>query len=610
MPILEQIKKRKKLSIFLGVLGVLIIGGIVKASMPTPPEITSATVEKIDLVQSVSETGQVVSDIDLKYGWESSGRVVSIMKRPGTPVKKGDVIATLEQTKTRSRLNEGFASLASAQARLNVELAGPSDYDRKKSEASVDQAKAAFEQKKIELEKTIAQADKTVGTAKRNVESAENDVQKIEGGEQSQIVTDAYTNLVNTLKSSIITLRSSLTDGDSVLGIDNGYVNDDFEIYLNTTYINQAKTSYYTAKNTIQEAEKKVVALSSTSDRASIDAAVTVTSNAASATYTHLFDVQSILNGTLPSGNFTQAELDVLKTAIAAARTSVSTAGTNMTKGSQAVATARNSLSTYTIAYQRALLDYENAVKQTDADIAIAKTMVQASEANMRSVEAQNDGLLAPPRSIDIAGLRADVARQAATVQGLRDDLAKTELIALADGVIGKLDVEVGETVSVNQPVLTLISPTLSVKVDISESDISKVSLKDTAEITLDAFGEGVKLVGSVISIEPGETEVSGVIYYKTTILIDDYKGQDVRSGMTANVTITTETKPGVLAIPQRAVLTEDGMSKVRVITDKKRGKFETKEIATGLRGNDGMVEIMSGVSKGDEIVTFIKENK
>lgn len=610
MSIVEQLKKRKKLSIALGIVGVLIIGGIVKATMPTPPEITSAKVENIDLVQSVSETGQVVSDIDLKYGWESSGRVVSIIKRPGDLVKKGDVIAILEQTKARTRLNEGFASLASAQARLNVEFAGPSDYDRKKSEASVDQARATLEQRKIELEKTKSQADKTISIAKRNIESAENDLQKTEGGEQSQIITDAYANLINTMKASVVTLRSALIDGDSVVGIDNGYVNDDFEVFLNYTYLNQANTAYYEAKNAIQDAENKVVALSAQSDYFVIDSTVSFVNKAASAIYSHLFYVQAVLNGTLPAGNFTQTELDALKATIATARTNATAAGTNTTKGSQAVSAARNSLSTYSIAYHRAQTDYEAAIKQAQADIAIAETMVQASEASLRSSEAQHDGFIAPPRYVDIAGLRADVARQAASVQGLRDDLAKTELIALADGIIGKLDIEVGETASQNQPVLTLISPTLSVKVDISESDISKLSLKDIAEITLDAFGDAVKLVGSVVSIEPGETEVSGVVYYKTTILINDYKGQDVRSGMTANVTVTTETKVGVLAIPQRGVLSEDGVSKVRVLIDKKRGTFDIREVKTGLRGNNGMIEIVSGLNEGDEIVTFIKEKK
>lgn len=606
----ELLKTKKKLSAILGIIGLLIIVGIVRISTPNPPEITSVRAEVIDLVQSVSETGQVVSDVDLKYGWEMSGRVVSIRKTPGAAVKKGEVVAVLEQVKQRARLNEGLASLSSAQARLQLELAGPSEQDRKKSQASVDQASATLEQRKIELQKTESQADKNVFAAKRNLESAENDLQKIEGGEQSQIVTDAYANMANTLKSSVVTLRSSLTDADSVMGIDNAYANDDHEIYLNTTYMNQARASFYHAKNKIKDAEQLIYALTQPISKENIDKAAAVVSDAVSATYTHLFDILAVLSGTVPQGSFTQSDFETLQSTIATARTNVSTAGTNVTKGQQAIAAARTLLSTYAIAYQKAQFEYETAAKQAQADIAIAASLVKAAEASLISAQAQHESFVSPPRAVDIAGLRADVSRQAAAVEALRDDFAKTELIALADGVIGKLDIEVGETAIQNDPVLTLISPALSIEVDISESDISKVSLKDRAEITLDAFGDGVVLSGSVVSIEPGETEVSGVIYYKTTVVIDDMKGQDVRSGMTANVTITTETKPSVLVVPQRAVLTEDNKQVVRVLTNKKRGIFEQREVKTGLRGNNGMVEIVSGINEGEEVVTFVKEKK
>lgn len=610
MNIIEQIKKRKKLSIILGVFLAIVIFGVVRAAMPNSPEITSAKAEKKYLVQSVSETGQVMSDINLKYGWESSGRVISILKKPGEFVNKGDVIALVEQTKQRARLSEGLASLSSSQARLNLEIAGPSDHDRKKSSASVDQAIANLAQRETELEKIKIQAEKNIDTAQRNLISAENDLQRIQGGEQSQIVTDAYANVVEALKSSLVTFRSALTDADAVMGIDNQYANDDYKIIDNSLYFNTAQISFYDSKQKITDAEKKVFLLSSVSDKKEVDAASILVGAVANTVQRHLFDVNNVLVSTLPGADLSQTELETLISSIATARSSVATASANLVKNQQALTTARNSLSTYRIAYEKAAFDLESVKKQAETDIFIAEAILRAGEANLASVKAQHESFISPPRPVDIAGLRADVARQAASVQALRDDVAKTELIALADGVIGKLDIEVGETAIQNEPVLTLISPTLSVKVDISESDISKVSLKDTAAITLDAFGDAVSLMGTVASIEPGETEVSGVIYYKTTIVLDDTKGQDIRSGMTANVSITTETKSDALVIPQRAVLSQDGKQIVRVLTNKKRGTFAEREVHTGLKGDNGMVEIISGISEGEEVITFLKEKK
>ena len=88
-------------------------------------------------------------------------------------------------------------------------------------------------------------------------------------------------------------------------------------------------------------------------------------------------------------------------------------------------------------------------------------------------------------------------------------------------GRLATLDVEIGENVSANQEVVDIVSPQLTVEVDISESDIAKVSVDDPVSMTLDAFGEDMVFTGTVASVDPAETEISGVIYYKTKILID-----------------------------------------------------------------------------------------
>lgn len=604
----QYIVHHKKMAVFLVIAA---LGGItVLARGNSPIEYTSAKVERVDLAQTVTETGQVVSDVELNYGFEATGRVVEIVKKIGDDVKKGDLIARIENTRERARLNEGLASLASAQARLQVELAGPSDQDRTKSAASVDQARAAFDQKQQEFEKTKVLAAKNIDVAKKNLESAQNDLKQADGGEQSEIISDAYDNLVNTLKASVASGRSALGDADNILGIENISANNDFEAVLSPNGLNAAKTSYYAASTGIKAGESAVVVLTPASDRALIDAAVQQALAGLDALQKNLFDVQQVLSDTQAGGSLSQAELDTLKSSISSARTAVTTALTNVTKAKQAVTTARTSLSTYTIAYQKAVLDVTVAEKQAVADIAIAEALMKASEASLRQAEAQHSGFVSPPRAVDVASLRADVARQAASVQALRDDVRKTELTALADGVLAKLDIDVGETAVQNTQVVRINSDGLSIHVDISESDVSKLSVADAVSITLDALGEKIIFQGSVASIEPSETEVSGVVYYKTTVIFNDTLGHDIRPGMTANVAVTTDAKSGVLVVPQRAVLEEQGQLIVRVLTDAKKGTFAKREITTGLRGDNGLVEVVSGLNEGEEVVTFVKEKK
>jgi len=127
-------------------------------------------------------------------------------------------------------------------------------------------------------------------------------------------------------------------------------------------------------------------------------------------------------------------------------------------------------------------------------------------------------------------------------------------------------------------------------------------------DVTLDAFGDDVHFDGAVVSIEPGETEISGVVYYKTKVLMDDYPDRPVKSGMTANVNINTDRQDGVLVLPRRAVIFKDAKKIVRVLTNKEKVEFEEREVTTGLEGNDGLVEILSGLQKGEEVITFLKE--
>ena len=79
---------------------------------------------------------------------------------------------------------------------------------------------------------------------------------------------------------------------------------------------------------------------------------------------------------------------------------------------------------------------------------------------------------------------------------------------------------------------------------------------------------------------------------------------------MTVSVTIFTNRKNDVLMIPERAVINKDNKKTVRVLIDKKNQKIVEKEVLTGLRGNEGMVEVISGLNENEEVVTFIKNGQ
>jgi HlyD family secretion protein len=613
---MENKKRFYKRWWFWGLIIVIVIVGliIVKRGKTGLPEFSSAVVQRIDLVQSVEETGSVVADLKIEYGWETNGRVAQIQKKIGDTVVKDDVIAQLNSVVQSNGVAQANATLAAAQARLNERLAGPSNEDNDSSIASVSKARASLEQSQVDYDKAVLNAKSTVATKQNALETAKNNLQLAAEGEQSQIVEDAYDDLMNDIQATIPTLGDALTASDNILGIDNKLANDAFENVLsslNANALSVAKASYNSSKTKKVAADQAVAVLNSASLHSEIEDARVLVDRALSAVQLHLIDTQAVLDATLPTGDLSQTALNTYKTNINTAKALINTDRTGVTNSAQAVTAAKNSLSSYEIVYEKAKQDLQNAKDEGDINVKHASVVVDIMKAAFQQAQASHDSLVAVPREVDVAALRADIANARAKLAAALHEFEKTKLRALTDGVLASLKVEIGENITANVAVVKIISSSLSIDVDISESDIAKVSLGDSVEVTLDAFGEERIFRGKVVSVEPAETEISGVIYYTAHIALEgDDLVNDVRPGMTANVKIVTDTKDGVLVVPQRAVIEKNAKKIVRVVKNKDLGKFEEVEVTTGLRGDEGNVEIVSGLEEGQEIVTFLKENE
>ena len=159
-------------------------------------------------------------------------------------------------------------------------------------------------------------------------------------------------------------------------------------------------------------------------------------------------------------------------------------------------------------------------------------------------------------------------------------------------------------------PIVSIISEAqFEIEANIPEVDISKVTLGNMANVTLDAYGSDVVFASSVVSIDPAETLIDGVPVYKVALQFVE-KDEKIKSGMTANIDIQTSTRQDVVAIPQRAVLRKNGTKFVRVI-DSPYAKIEDIReviVEVGLVGIDGNIEIIQGINVGDIVIVFINE--
>ncbi|MBP9801679.1 MAG: efflux RND transporter periplasmic adaptor subunit [Candidatus Moranbacteria bacterium] len=177
----------------------------------------------------------------------------------------------------------------------------------------------------------------------------------------------------------------------------------------------------------------------------------------------------------------------------------------------------------------------------------------------------------------------------------------KSSLVAPIDGTLSKLDVRIGETVTLGK-VIGRVSGAedFLLKADVPEADIDKVVPGKEAEITFDALSSDEKFVAKVTSIEPSSTVIQDVIYYTVTFGL---QGQDARlkEGMSANIDVMISQRKQVLMVPYRSLGREGGRVFVEIANDSISS--ERRFIETGVEGDDGSTEVLSGIREGERVI-------
>lgn len=271
------------------------------------------------------------------------------------------------------------------------------------------------------------------------------------------------------------------------------------------------------------------------------------------------------------------------------------------------LALAVGMLTSSPIISQTTIDNYKSVVSTARTSINTAITNLSAAEEKLRNAEsdlnlAETELALKTAGTLpeQIAAQEAQVKEAEANVKNYQAQVAKTVIYSPINGIVARQDVKVGETASADTPVISLISDAqFEIEVNIPEADVAKVKISDTANITLDAYGQDVIFEAKVIKIDPAETMIEGVATYKTTL---EFIKEDERlkSGMTANIDILTAKLEGVIIIPQRNVITKNGDKIVEILDSK---IIKEVKVKTGLRGSDGNVEIIEGLKEGDKVL-------
>ncbi len=494
-------------------------------------------------------------------------------------VEKGTLTQTVDATgnvESADELDLRFESsgrIAKIYTEINAQVrAGTllADLNLSELNARIGEASASVGQAQANLSQIKASAQDAITNAEVAVEKAEINLRLSEGGADSQIVRDTYNDAFALIVKIQAAVSNAITQVDNILGIDNEFANDVYESQLsseNPSNLVAARNQYLLATIDQDALDSKANSLSLASSQTEIDASILVADKALNSTKDLLYRVSEVLNASPTVGGLTQALLDGFKTTISTERSTITTQLTALISQRQEIQNAKNSYTTNSVIYAQAKQNLINAKNKAAADIAAYEASIQYSQASVGAALASRN---------------------------------KSRIVAPISGKVAKIAFKSGEFVTSQDVVVKLVSPRFEVKVDIPETDIVKIATGVSTTVTLDAYGNDVKFTGVVTEIESGETIIQDVVYYNVTVVLEEKTGYQILNGMTADVVFFTESKEDALFIPQRAIRSEGGLKFVRILEN---GQVREVEVVTGLRGDDGLIEIISGLEVGQEIV-------
>ena len=284
--------------------------------------------------------------------------------------------------------------------------------------------------------------------------------------------------------------------------------------------------------------------------------------------------------------------------------------------------------------------------KKLMADGVISAQDFENSESTLTQLEANLRSAEATYRSSQQAAQSAqfNVASAEASLKEIKTSLSRTTIAAPAAGIISKLNVEQGErvvgTIQMTGTEMMRIANfnSMEVQVEVSENDILRVSLGDTATIEVDAYLDkkfkGVVTEMASSAANTGATQVLTSdqvtnFVVKIRILPESYEGQTdkkmpFRPGMSATVDINTNTERDIISIPIQAVTTRerekpegDSTSMKTQTSSSVASDEEIDEVVfvyeadtarmvkvkTGIQDNE-YIQILSGLEPGQEIIT------
>lgn len=415
--------------------------------------------------------------------------------------------------------------------------------DARDAYVDLENARIAY-QKLVQPADTVStmQAENALDSATQNAKAAEADIYT------------AYDSGFNELTSVFLDVPTILSDLEDALGSGN-YISESSARSVNETalaYRTQAENNYYNANRMYTANSKIFQALTRQSATSSIE-------NMLSDTY---------------------RTVQVLSEALKGAK---STADYIKSKSAQNDARAYEDITTSLDSWTSTTNSHLTSLSSAISKIQSAKTTLESSR---RTLAEKKESLFDLENGPDELDLRS----QTLSLQQKEIAYADAFVRAPFDGILAKLNVKVGDDVSNGTSIGTFITKQKIATISLNEIDAAKIRTGQKVSLTVDAI-DGLKIDGTVSEVDLVGTVSQGVVTYNVKIALNTQDTR-IRSGMSISATVVTDSKTGVLVIPNAAIKNDSVQTRTGMV-----------KIKTGL-SNDTLTEVIEGLKEGDEVVT------
>lgn len=516
-----------------------------------------AAVEKGTIVSSVSGSGQVSATNQIDVKSKVSGDVARVGVINGREVKAGALLVELDSRDAQKAVRDAEANLESAKLSLE-KLKKPADA------LSILQA-----------ENALVQAEES----KRNYEDA---------------LEKSYDDGFNGVANAFLDLPTVMTGlQDILLGTNfSGGLQWNLDYYADTVKgydekVNQYRDDAYNAYQAARKAYDKNFAdyksASRFSGKETIEELINQTYNTS----------KSVAEAVKSSSNFIQFYQDKL---------------TERNLKPQSFSnTHLASLNVYTgdtNTHLLNLLTIKNDIKNAKENIINADRVIAEKTESIAKLKAGTEPL-------DVKSQELAIKQKENALLDAKEKLADYFIRVPFAGIVAEINVKIGEPVSANAIIATLITKQRVAEISLNEVDVAKIKVGQKATLVFDAVPD-LSIAGKVAEIDVIGAVSQGVVSYGVKITFDT-QDERVKPGMSVSASIITDVKTAALIIPNGAVKNKGNGYYIEMFDAEMPESQNSQGVASaepprqqpieiGI-SNDTQTEIVSGLKEGGRVV-------